>query len=85
MCDACTIAATDPRTGHFGNGCKECAARALAGGPDHWESAKAGEITLGYRKALDAAFGNAWEAGHKAVKEWAEKIDKHNKTKVTNK
>lgn len=79
MCDACTIAATEPRTGHFAAGCKECDARALAGGPGHWESAKAGKITPGYRKALDVAFGDGWEAGHAAVKNWAEKIDKARK------
>ena len=61
MCEPCTIASTDPRTGYYGVGCKECAARALAGGPDYWESSKARKLTPGYRHALEAVFGDGWE------------------------
>ena len=73
-CAACAIASTDPRTGHFEASCMGCDARALAGGPDYWESAKAGKITPGYRRALAAAFGDGWQAGHHTVKRWAEQM-----------
>lgn len=32
-CPACTIAETDPRTGHYRTGCQSCTARALAQSP----------------------------------------------------
>ena len=74
ICESCTRAATNPRTGWFNADCPECAARALAGGPEHFESKRDKRITPAYRAALEAVFGDAWKAGHERVKAWAQRL-----------
>ncbi len=74
ICESCDRAATNPHTGWFNADCPECSARALAGGPDFFESKTGGRLTSTYRHALEAAFGEAWKAGHERVKAWAERM-----------
>lgn len=39
-----------------------------------WKASQAGKMTIEYRKALEAAFGDGWKAGHELVK--AKKAEK---------
>ena len=73
-CPACTRAAINPLTSHYGAHCLPCTARALAQAPEHHAAAKAQRMTADYSEQLHAAFGAEWEAGHRSVKAWAERI-----------
>ena len=73
-CPACTRAAINPLTSHYGALCLPCTARALAQSPEHHAAAQARRMTTEYSAQLHAAFGVEWEAGHRSVKAWAERI-----------
>jgi hypothetical protein len=73
-CEACTLAMSDPRTGHYRAECTECDARALARTPQYADAAQADELTVGYRHALQNAFGAHWRTAHVRVKAWADRI-----------
>jgi hypothetical protein len=76
-CPACTEAEAHPLTsGAYISSCKECAARMLAHGPQHYESRKASVMTPAYRDALQHIFGSDWQKGHARVKYWGERIGK---------
>ena len=75
-CYACTLAESDPATGHFRNGCPECDARALAQSPMFHESAKAGHQMARYRDALHRLFPGSEDDAHERAKAWAKRIDK---------
>lgn len=70
-CTACSIAMTKPRIDLFTVGCVSCKARALAATGAHEESAEAKKITPAYKAALEAMFGDDWQAGAAQTKEWA--------------
>ena len=73
-CPACTRAAINPLTSQYGAHCLPCTARALAQAPEHHAAAKAQRMTQEYSAQLHEAFGAEWEAGHRSVKAWAERI-----------
>jgi hypothetical protein len=73
-CDACTLALSNPVTGRFNAGCTECEARAIAGTPQYAEAAQADALTVGYRHALQNAFGSHWRTAHVRVKHWSDRI-----------
>lgn len=74
-CQSCTEAESNPLTPSFHAGCKECAARALAGGPQFWQASKAKDIAAGgYRDALQSIFGDGWQQWHTKVRGWADRI-----------
>ena len=73
-CSACERAAINPMTPHYGARCLPCVARAMAQAPQHHAAAQAQRMTADYSAQLHAAFGVEWEAGHRSVKAWAERI-----------
>ena len=77
-CDACQKAELNARTGWYSNGCIECQARALAQEPSHFEAYVAQRYTPNYLARLNKVFGDDWEAGHKQVKRWSQRIKEAN-------
>ena len=73
-CIACTRAAINPLTSHYGARCLPCTARALAQASEYHAAFKQQRLTAEYSAQLHAAFGVEWEAGHRSVKAWAERI-----------
>ena len=74
-CPACEVAEQNPWCGHFRSDCQECAARMLAHGPSHFESAKALKLLPAYWDALSAVFGKgAEQAGQQRVKRWGMRL-----------
>ena len=75
ICESCAAADADPLSGLYHADCGECKARMLANGLPFALSSIKGNFTEVYRAQLDSAFGAKWEAGHRAVKRWARRID----------
>ena len=75
ICESCAAADADPLSGLYHAECGECKARMLAHGMPYLQSSAKGNFTETYRAQLHAAFGPGWEAGHRAVKRWARRID----------
>jgi hypothetical protein len=75
ICESCAAAENDPLSGLYHAECGECKARMLAHGMPFTQSSVKGNFTEAYRAQLHAAFGPGWEAGHRAVKRWARRID----------
>ena len=82
-CPACERAAINPLTSHYGARCLPCTARALAQAPQHHAAATAQRMTTDYSAQLHEAFGVEWEAGHRSVKAWAERIKQFKQHKET--
>jgi hypothetical protein len=78
ICESCAAADADPLSGLYHADCGECKARMLAHGMPYVQSCAKGNFTEAYRTQLHAAFGPGWEAGHRAVKRWARRIDEAN-------
>lgn len=74
MCEPCSIAKVNARTGHYSANCRACKARALAQAPQFFESIAAEAITPAYRDSLQAAFGAGWKEAHAEVRAWHERI-----------
>jgi len=73
-CPACADAEGNPMSGHFIAKCKECSARAVAGGPTFFEVAKAKAVTPEYARLMKSIFGEEWKAHHERVKAWAQRM-----------
>jgi hypothetical protein len=73
-CEACTEATTNPCTGMFNGNCRECDARAIAGGPLFFEVAKLKAMTPEYVRQMKAVFGEDWKPAHERVKVWAARM-----------
>jgi hypothetical protein len=74
-CPECSAAEITPASPVYRAGCLECSTRHLAHLPSHWTSRAARRIMPSYRSALEAVFGDSWEAGHMRVKAWADRIE----------
>ena len=61
-------------TGHQHANCLQCKARGIANAQPHFFAAKEQRIDQAYLNALQTVFGVEWEAGHRSVKAWAERI-----------
>lgn len=70
-CASCTEAETNPCTGMFNSRCRECDARAVAGGPLFFEVAKTKAMTPEYVRQMKSVFGEDWKPAHERVKAWA--------------
>lgn len=68
-CEGCA----DPYGGIFIAGCRPCALRDLAGGPDFFASMRAGKLTPSYRAAL-APLGEDVAAVHAEVRAMAKTL-----------
>ena len=73
-CPACTRAAINPLTSHYNARCLPCNARALAQSPEYDIAATQQRMTADYWERIHTVFGIEWEAGHRSVKAWAERI-----------
>lgn len=73
-CPSCTEAESNPCTGMFNGACRECDARAVAGGPLFFEVAKAKAMTPAYVRQMKAIFGEDWKPAHERVKAWAARM-----------
>ena len=73
-CDACQVADTNPATGLYRAGCKDCSARELAQSIEHTEARMLGKMTPRYMARLREVSGDDWEALHRIVKEWAKRV-----------
>ena len=62
------------RLSFFVADCPECTVRAIAGGPDFFASARAGELQPGYRDLLRDVYGDDWQQGHERVKAEAARL-----------
>ena len=82
-CDACDKAMKSPTADEFRVGCDECFARALAVTGAHQESKAVGKVTGSYKLALESKFGKKWEAGHKQVKRWSQRIKEANAQRLS--
>lgn len=67
-CPSCAAFAANPHSGLYHAACADCAVRAIAGSPQHFEAARAGRITDEYRALLERVFGQHWQDGHARVK-----------------
>lgn len=74
-CRSCAAAVDNPLTGLYDSGCVFCSARQLAHGIEYTRACAAGKLLPEYRDALQAVFGDEWEAGHRLVKDFARRID----------
>ena len=73
-CPSCTAAEANPQTGLYHAGCKECAARAIAGSIEHTRAKTLGKMTAEYMALLRWRFGDDWEAWHQRVKAWSKRL-----------
>jgi hypothetical protein len=73
-CPACEEAAGNPCTGMFSSRCRECDARAVAGGPLFFEVAKTKAMTPEYVRQMKSIFGDEWKPHHERVKAWATRM-----------
>lgn len=75
-CDACARASTDPRSGLYRLGCRDCSARMLAQAPVYAIAEAQHRITDAYKAALATvqADGETIESAHKRVREWDRRI-----------
>lgn len=73
-CPSCADAEVNPLSGHFSANCKECSARAIAGGPDFYEVSKARAVTPEYARLMKNVFGEEWKSSHERVKAWAQRM-----------
>lgn len=67
-CQNCAAARTNPHWAGYCADCRGCSVRALASGTVFFGAARAGQITPGYRTALQAVLGSDWKAAHEEVK-----------------
>lgn len=74
MCANCNKAAANVEWPGYSSGCRGCAVRALAAGPDFHASGLDGSLSAGYRKALALIGGDAWREVHAEVKTEAARI-----------
>ncbi len=72
-CHACQEAQRNRFSGAYHANCRECSARALSHSPQFHDAQRAGVLTPAYRDALQAVFGDDWQAGHERVKSWAQR------------
>lgn len=72
-CEACQEAEANPHTGLFHAGCKECAARSIAGSLAFFQAKRAGRQTAEYKRLLTLA-----GVTHESVKQWAERLKGNN-------
>ena len=73
-CPYCASAQVQPDYPVYHNGCKGCAVRAIAQGPQFHASGVDGQLSAAYRKALAGIFGDRWRDGHAQVKVEAQRI-----------
>lgn len=73
-CEACAAARVSYPSGLQFAGCIGCKARAVAESQAHSEAYTAQKYTPGYMAMLHAVFGDDWQAGHQAVREWSSVI-----------
>lgn len=73
-CPSCVKAERNPRSVIYHAGCPVCSARMLANGPLFFEAERTEQLTAAYRQALQLTFGDRWQEGHAAVKQWRERI-----------
>lgn len=73
-CPYCRSAQVQPDYPMYQNGCKGCAVRAIAQGPQFHASGVDGSLSDSYRKALAGIFGDDWRKGHELVKAEAKRI-----------
>ena len=74
MCEACDIAATHPKTGHYGAGCIDCQARAIAASNAAWKAAHA--ITnVDLQADIERVFGiDGYAEGRRLVWAWMQRL-----------
>jgi hypothetical protein len=74
VCDACEIAAKNPRTGRSNQGCRECAAREAAGSMAMTVALARGKINEQLGWILQPSWGDEWKTkGVKAAIAWRKK------------
>lgn len=74
-CKACDRAKRERNCPDYITGCLSCSARALATGPTYFDAHQSQTLTVPYRNALRAIFGERWKAGHRLVRLWARNIN----------
>lgn len=67
-CKDCAAASTDVNWAGYTADCRGCSVRAVATGPAFFGAARAGQITPGYRAALQTLLGGDWKAAHEEVR-----------------
>ena len=75
-CPSCAEAEVNPLSGMYRNGCTGCQERALAGSPQYSEALRSGKVGGAYRQALQALYGDDWQAAHDRVKAWADRMQR---------
>ena len=75
-CQACDVAAKNPRTGIYCVGCNECETRMLAWSPKYHAALLERKITVAYWARLEniTRAEESIEMAHRRVKTWADRI-----------